>query len=234
MPLLIPVMTVRVNGVVVGDAIADDFFSKYGNCGGQNMVGLVAEAHLVRRLRGMGFDATLSLSHNVEIRRITRQCFDYDCVGNYGEVLERMPSELKAEIEEMCEKGVDIRIEDDGEVPVYLEDRLLFRTSFKRILLRIFSECGKMRFPLLMLFDPEFEPFLAAISYELYLLLEYGSNISISGLPPDGVESALDRFEGMLAARGIRLERDFWRGLKISNEDEVIALWFNSVGKRDV
>lgn len=129
-----------MNNVALGHAVADDFFNKYGNCDGHNIVGLVAEAHLVKRLRSMGYEVMLVLSHNLEIRSIKRQGFSYDCVGEYGKVLEKMPAELKAVVEEMCEKGVDIEIEDDGDVPIYLEGRMLFKTSFKRTLLKLIAD----------------------------------------------------------------------------------------------
>jgi len=41
--------------VRIGLAIADGFFSKYGNSDGSNVIGLVAEAYLVRKLRSMGY-----------------------------------------------------------------------------------------------------------------------------------------------------------------------------------
>ncbi|MGC8962287.1 MAG: hypothetical protein ACP5K1_07620, partial [Candidatus Bathyarchaeia archaeon] len=115
-------ISVRVNGLEVGSAVVDDFFSKYGNCDGNNIVGLTAEAHLVRMLRRAGYKVMLLLSHNVEIRRVEKEGFAFDCVGNYGEVLDKMPDELRAIIEGFCEKGVDVKIEDEGETPVYFND----------------------------------------------------------------------------------------------------------------
>ncbi len=41
---------VFVNCVELGEASVEDFFSKYGNRDGHNLVGLVAEAHFVRKL----------------------------------------------------------------------------------------------------------------------------------------------------------------------------------------
>jgi len=226
---MIPVIKVMVNNVVIGNVIADDFFNKYGNCDGHNIVGLVAEAYLVKKLRSMGYEVMLVLSHNVEIRSIKRHGFSYDCVGEYGEVLENMPAELKAVVNEMCERGVDIRIENDGDVPVYLEDRMLFKTSFKRTLLKIIAAHGDRYLSPLIIFNSEFEPFLTALSYKLVLMLEYGANIPIKRLPLSRVENLLDDIESILAEKGLKLESDYCDGLKISNESELIedlrGLW---------
>jgi len=91
---MIPVVEVKVNGILVGHAIIDDFFNKYGNCDGKNIVGLVAEAHFVNKLRSMGYNVRLLLSHNVEIIRVEHEHFSYECPRGYGEALERMPDEV--------------------------------------------------------------------------------------------------------------------------------------------
>ncbi|MEM1538303.1 MAG: hypothetical protein QXQ28_05580 [Candidatus Nezhaarchaeales archaeon] len=213
---MIPVIEVRVNGVRIGLAIADGFFSKYGNSDGSNVIGLVAEAYLVRKLRSMGYKVLLAVSHNIEIRRIERDGFMYDCVGDYGEVIEKMPSELKAVIEEVCEKGIDIRVEDDGDVPVYFNGRLLFKMGLKNAVLRVLSTFKRGAITKFAIFHSEFEPFLTALSCEILFILEAGA--SIFELPQDEVEKILDNAERTLKELGIHLEEDFDIGVKISNE----------------
>ena len=95
----------------------EDFFGKYGNCDGDNIVGLAAEVYFVRMLRGLGYEVELAVSHN-EVRWIRKGGFAYECVGDYGEVLKSMLDELKTVVQEFCEKGVDVLVESDGGVPV--------------------------------------------------------------------------------------------------------------------
>ncbi len=46
-----PFVDIRINGVEMEGALVDDFFWKYGNSDGNNILGLTAEAHFVRKLR---------------------------------------------------------------------------------------------------------------------------------------------------------------------------------------
>jgi len=86
---------VRVNRVFLGSVFVEDFFHKYGNRDGHYIPGLVAEAYFVRELCSLGYEVRFVVSHNIEVRWIGKDNTAYDCVADYGEVLERMPSELK-------------------------------------------------------------------------------------------------------------------------------------------
>jgi len=219
---MIPVVEVKVNGILVGHAIVDDFFNKYGNCDGKNIVGLVAEAHFVNKLRSMGYNVRLLLSHNVEIIRVEHEHFSYECPRGYGEALEHMPDELKAIVKELCENGINIKVENGEGVPAYLEGMVLFKISFKDMLFRIISKYRSKYLTRLMIFDPKSEPFLMALSYELILLLEYASKMPVLSLQHSRIKQLLDHVETILRHHGLRLERDYCYGLKISNDNELI------------
>jgi len=78
-------------------------------------------------------------------------------VDEEGEVLEKIPAELRMIVKEFCEKVVDIPIEDDGIVPVYLKEHLLFGENFE-----IISKHRDRFITTSIIFDREFEPFLSA------------------------------------------------------------------------
>jgi len=214
-------ITIRVNGVRIGFAYLEDFFHKYGNCDGENLVGLVAEAYFVRRLRSLGYEVRFVISHNIEVRWIKRGDFAYECVDEYGKVLEKMPSELKAIVQELCEKGIDILIEDDGNVPVYFKEKLLFKKDVKRLLNEIISKHRDAYITTEIIFDEEFEPFLAALGMELIYRLDYRLKTYLHKLPPDRFEEVLEYVEKVLAEKGVRLDEEFCTSLKISNEEEL-------------
>jgi len=215
-------ITVRVNGVVLGCVFPEDFFQRYGNRDGHYITGLVAEAYFVRRLWSLGYEVRFAVSHNIEVRRIGKGDFAYDCVGDYDEVLERMPSELKTIVEEFCKEGVDIYVEDDGNVPVYFKDRLLFRKNFKKLLYDMVSKYSdKYITKVMIIFDREFEPFQTALGIELIYLLEYLFETPLQKLPTSRLEGLLEEVEKVLEEKGLRLDKDFWTGLKVSNEEEL-------------
>ncbi|MBS7611838.1 hypothetical protein KEJ27_06485 [Candidatus Bathyarchaeota archaeon] len=159
-----------VNGVELGEALIEDFFSKYGNRDGHNIVGLVAEAYFVRELWKADYDVKFVFSHNIEVREIRKNNFVYECVRDYGEVVKNMPDELKKIIEKFCERNIHIAVEDDGNVPVFLERKPFFKTSVKKILKRVITNSERLFFPSLAIFDPEFEPLLLALGYEIHVI----------------------------------------------------------------
>lgn len=235
--MIFPCVRVLVNGLELDIVSVEGFFSKYGNCDGNNLVGLVAEAHLVRQLWKAGYDVKFVLSHNIEIREIRKNNIVYECVRDYGEVVKNMPAELRKIVEEFCEKGVRIVVDDDGNVPVFLEGKQLFKTSIKKILDHIIVKSERTFFPSLAIFDPGFEPLLLALGYEIHVLLFFASDIDIldGGLhlrkletTQDGTKGSkyfkiknsdeiLDRIEEIFEKNAIYLKRDWWAGLEISN-----------------
>lgn len=212
---------VSVNGVRIGSASPEDFFHKYGNSDGQNIIGLVAESYFVRKLWSLGYEVRFVYSHNIEVRWIRRGDFIHECVGDYGEVLKKMPGELKAIIEEICEKGLNISIEDDGDVPVYFKDKLLFKRDVKKLLYKIISKYRDGYITRGIIFDREFEPFLAALGMELIYMLDYRLETSLRTLPISNLEEVLNDVEKILSEKGIRLDEDIWTGLKIANDEEL-------------
>ncbi|MEM3692594.1 MAG: hypothetical protein QXI39_01030 [Candidatus Bathyarchaeia archaeon] len=185
---------VKVNGVPIGLAFVEDFFSKWGNCDGNNLVGLVAEAYLMRKLESKGYHTKLVFSHNIEMRRIEGEDFSYDCINDYGEVIKHMPEELKAIIEEFCGEGIDIKIENHGEVPVYFNEKMLFKTSFKKIYAYLSSFSEKI-ITKLIIFHPNFEPFLMALSYVFLIMLETYIEIFFFQKFQDKLEKILDEVD---------------------------------------
>jgi hypothetical protein len=227
-------ISVSVNGLDLGVAFADDFFSKFGNHDGHYIVGLVAEAHLVRRLRQIGYDVRLVLSHNVEIREIRRGDFVYECVGDYGEVIKDMPEELRRVFREFCEEGVNIRVGCDGNVPVFLEGNPLFKMSVKGVIEHFISMSKSRLFGPLIMFYSDLEPLIAALGDEIESMLLFSCGIEIydgdlylrkfdreSSNPTRSrimnPEQVLDEIEKVFERNGIYLEREFELGLEISN-----------------
>ncbi|MBO3842942.1 MAG: hypothetical protein FGF48_11110 [Candidatus Brockarchaeota archaeon] len=215
-----PFVDIRINGVEMEGALVDGFFWKYGNSDGSNILGLTAEAHFVKKLRKLGYEVSLVISHNIEIREIKKGNFMYDCFRDYGEVVENMPRELKEVVKEFCKEGVDIRISDEDGIPVYLDGRFIFRAKFEEIILHMLSKIEDEFITNAVLFDPrmeEFEPFLIALSYELMLMLEYEVNIPIFKLSYDRARKVLDDVGRVFKKHGIHLERDPFSGIRISN-----------------
>jgi len=220
--LMFASVDVRVNGVVLVSVFVEDFFHKYGNRDGHYIPGLVAEAYFVRELWSLGYEVRFVVSHNIEVRWIGKDNIAYDCVADYGKVLDRMPSELKTVVENFCKKGVDINVEDDGNVPVYFEDRLLFRKNFRKLIYGMFSKYrDKYITYAIIIFDREFEPFQAALGIELIHLLGYPFETPLQKLPSNRVEKVLEEVEKILVEKGVRLDKDFWAGLKLSNREEL-------------
>lgn len=219
--LWLDIIDVSVNGVHIGSAFAEDFFHKYGNSDGQNIIGLVAESYFVRKLWSLGYEVRFVYSHNIEVRWIMKGDFSHECIGDYGKVLKKMPGELKALIEKICEKGLNIIIEDDGDVPVYFKDKLLFKRDVKKLLYKIISKYSDGYITRGIIFDQEFEPFLAALGMELIYMLDYRLKTSLHTLPSSKLEEVLKDVEKILAEKGIRLDEDIWTGLKIANDEEL-------------
>lgn len=219
--LWLDIIEVSVNGVRIGSAFPEGFFHKYGNSDGQNIIGLVAESYFVRKLWSLGYEVRFVYSHNIEVRWIRKGDFSHECVGDYGEVLEKMPEELKAIIEEICERGLNIIIEDDGDVPVYFKDKLLFRRDVRKLLYKIISKYRDGYITRGIIFDREFEPFLAALGMELIYMLDYRLKTSLRTLPPSKLEEVLNNVEIILSEKGIKLDEDIWTGLKIANDEEL-------------
>jgi len=219
--LWLDLIRVRVNGVFIGSVDPEGFFHKYGNCDGHNIVGLVAEAYFVRRLWRLGYEVGFVISHNVEVRWIKKEDLTYECVGEYGEVLEKMPAELKMIVKEFCEKGLDIQVEDDGNVPVYFKERLLFRKNFKKLLYEMISKQRDGFITTGIIFDREFEPFQSALGLELFYLLDYRLQTHLHKLPTNKLEEILENVEKILEEKGVRLDKEIWTGLEISNKNEL-------------
>ena len=215
------IIGVSVNGVHIGSAFPEGFFHKYGNSDGQDIIGLVAESYFVRKLWSLGYEVRFVFSHNIEVRWITKGDFSHECVGDYGEVLEKMPGELKTIIEEICKEGLNISIEDDGEVPVYFKDKLLFKGDVKKLIYKIISKYRDGYITRGIIFDREFEPFLAALGMELIYMLDYRLKTSLHTLPTSKLEEVLNDVEKILSEKGIRLDEDIWTGLKIANDEEL-------------
>ncbi|MCL7402476.1 MAG: hypothetical protein LZ168_06815 [Thaumarchaeota archaeon] len=215
------IIGVSVNGVHIGSAFPEGFFHKYGNSDGQDIIGLVAESYFVRKLWSLGYEVRFVFSHNIEVRWITKGDFSHECVGDYGEVLEKMPGELKTIIEEICREGLNISIEDDGEVPVYFKDKLLFKGDVKKLIYKIISKYRDGYITRGIIFDREFEPFLAALGMELIYMLDYRLKTSLHTLPTSKLEEVLNDVEKILSEKGIRLDEDIWTGLKIANDEEL-------------
>jgi organic radical activating enzyme len=136
-------------------------------------------------------------------------------------VLEKMPEELKTIIEEICREGLNISIEDDGEVPVYFKDKLLFKGDVKKLIYKIISKYRDGYITRGIIFDREFEPFLAALGMELIYMLDYRLKTSLHTLPTSKLEEVLNDVEKILSEKGIRLDEDIWTGLKIANDEEL-------------
>ncbi|MCL7388798.1 MAG: hypothetical protein LZ173_02515 [Thaumarchaeota archaeon] len=215
------IIGVSVNGVHIGSAFPEGFFHKYGNSDGQDIIGLVAESYFVRKLWSLGYEVRFVFSHNIEVRWITKGDFSHECVGDYGEVLEKMPGEPKTIIEEICREGLNISIEDDGEVPVYFKDKLLFKRDVKKLIYKIISKYRDGYITRGIIFDREFEPFLAALGMELIYMLDYRLKTSLHTLPTSKLEEVLNDVEKILSEKGIRLDEDIWTGLKIANDEEL-------------
>jgi hypothetical protein len=219
--LWLDIIGVSVNGVHIGAAFPEGFFHKYGNGDGQNIIGLVAESYFVRKLWSLGYEVRFVFSHNIEVRWITKGDFSHECVGDYGEVLEKMPGELKAVVEEMCREGLNISIADDGNVPAYFKDKLLFKRDIKKLLYKIISKYRDGYITRGIIFDRELEPFLAALGMELIYMLDYRLKTSLHTLPTNKLEEVLNDVEKILSEKGIRLDEDMWTGLKIANDEEL-------------
>ncbi len=215
-------ISVRVNGVYIGSRDPEDFFNKFGNCDGSNIVGLVAEAYFVKRLWSMGYEVIFAISHNIEVRRISRGDLSFECVGDYGEVTEKMPAELKRIVDELREKGIDISFEDDGDVPVYFKGSLLFKKSIKKLIYEIISRHRDRYITRRVIFDKELEPFQAALGLELIYTIEHALETHIEELPGNVLEDVLNNVEKVLAEKGLKLEEEPWTGLEVSNEKELV------------
>ncbi|MEM2921433.1 MAG: hypothetical protein QW470_07705 [Candidatus Caldarchaeum sp.] len=220
---MLPIVAVRVNGINVGTANVNDFFSKYGNCDGSNYVGLVAEAYLVKLLREHGYKVLLVVSHNIEIRRIERETFSYDCTGDYVEVLDKMPAVLRSVVDKFCEKGLDITLPGNIGVPVYFRDRLLFQADIKSILTTMIAKAKNSVVSRMIMFDPHMEPFTTALGIDLYYLVE-SAGIQLLKTPPERLPKLLELMENVLREKMIFLEEDLWEGFKISNEKDLVNM----------
>ncbi|HDI32163.1 MAG TPA: hypothetical protein ENF80_05035 [Thermofilum sp.] len=228
---------VYVNDVLLGFVDAEGFFSKYGNNDGDNVIGLVAEAHVIKRLLEEGYEVKIIHSHNVEIREIRRGHLICECVRDYGEVIENMPRDLKELFRSLTDSGIRIRVRDNGRIPVYFEDKLLFRTSLKNVLRYLISK------PLLLsfispVFETDHEPFLLYLGWEIMLMLFYASSMTsqngklvkvlggktrggVRYVKVENVNEVLDRVEEILEKLGILLVPDFWKGLNVSNKRSI-------------
>lgn len=230
-------VSVSANGTEIGYAIVDDFFSKYGNHDGEDYVGLVAEAHLVNLLESMGYRVELVYSHNVEIRRIVGRGVDYECVGEYGEVLEDMPTDLRLVISEFARRGVNIQLDSNTGVEVLFEKNTLCRWDSGRTF-SWFLE-SKTYAPLIDdIFTRTHEPFLIALGLMILELIEvgFGAHVEEGRLvkynkTKEGsfVRAEIENKEGFLAAveqalaeSKINLVQHWEYGVRISNEREIM------------
>jgi len=228
---------VSVNGIEIGSAIVDDFFSKYGNHDGADYVGLVAEAHLVNFLEGMGYRVDLVSSHNVEIRRISGRGVDYECLGEYGEVLEDMPPDLRATISDFARRGVNIQLDSGAGVEVLFEGRALCRWD-SGYTFSWFLESKEYAPTNDDIFTRAHEPFLVALGLIILELIEIGFGVYIQegrlvkySKTKEGsyVRADLEDQKGFLATVEqalqevqINLAHHWEEGLRVSNRREIM------------
>lgn len=104
----------------------------------------------------------------------------------------------------------------------FFEDKILFKTSLKKILSRLIHKYAESPFIELIIFDSDFEPFIVAISILIIHTLVFGAKIQLPSPDPDNIEELADKVEEILSKNGLKLERDPCSGLKISNEDDLI------------